>query len=95
MMYPGCGEASFVAGSNALSMGQESIMPYSEEISRLNPTCFIFLLDQSGSMAEPFGESGLRKADCCALMSPVKTICDASWREKQHGAPFLRRRESI
>jgi hypothetical protein len=30
-------------------------MPYSAEISRTNPTCFTFLLDQSSSMLEPFG----------------------------------------
>lgn len=42
-------------------------MPYSAEISRLSPTCFIFVLDQSGSMAEPFSsESGIRKADFVA-----------------------------
>jgi hypothetical protein len=38
-------------------------MPYSAEISRGNPTCFIFLLDQSGSMADQFSEAALRKAD--------------------------------
>jgi hypothetical protein len=30
-------------------------MPYSAEISRTNPTCFLFLVDQSGSMLEAFG----------------------------------------
>jgi hypothetical protein len=30
-------------------------MPYKAEISRANPTFFVFLLDQSGSMKEPFG----------------------------------------
>ena len=30
-------------------------MPYTAEISRANPTCFVFVLDQSGSMTEPFG----------------------------------------
>jgi hypothetical protein len=28
-------------------------MPYVAEISRANPTCFVFLIDQSGSMEEP------------------------------------------
>jgi hypothetical protein len=38
-------------------------MPYSAEISRANPTCFLFLVDQSGSMKEPFGgQSGKTKA---------------------------------
>src|SRR6516165_9203824 len=30
-------------------------MPFAAELSRSNPTCFIFLIDQSSSMAEPFG----------------------------------------
>ncbi len=40
-------------------------MPYSAEISRRNPGCFIFLLDQSGSMEDPFGggEKGRKKSD--------------------------------
>jgi hypothetical protein len=40
-------------------------MPYTAEISRANPSCFLFLIDQSGSMADVFGigESNRRKAD--------------------------------
>lgn len=40
-------------------------MAYSAEISRTNPSCFLFLIDQSGSMDDPFGtgESNRRKAD--------------------------------
>lgn len=40
-------------------------MPYCAEISRTNPSCFIFLLDQSGSMSDPFGggAGGKKKAD--------------------------------
>ncbi len=30
-------------------------MPYTAELSRTNPTCLVFLIDQSSSMAEPFG----------------------------------------
>jgi len=38
-------------------------MSYAAEISRTNPTCFLFLVDQSGSMAKPFGgEAGKIKA---------------------------------
>lgn len=38
-------------------------MSYSAEISRSNPTCFLFMVDQSGSMAAPFGaEFGKTKA---------------------------------
>ena len=39
-------------------------MPYQADISRSNPTCFLFLLDQSGSMSDPFaGGAGRSKAD--------------------------------
>ncbi|MFN8450083.1 MAG: hypothetical protein U0521_16250 [Anaerolineae bacterium] len=33
-------------------------MTYSAEISRANPSMFLFLLDQSGSMSDPFGGGG-------------------------------------
>jgi len=42
----------------------------SSEITRNNPSCFLFLVDQSSSMAEPFGEdrsSGVTKAEGVAL----------------------------
>jgi hypothetical protein len=39
-------------------------MPYSAEISRSNPSCLMFLVDQSSSMSDPFGgQPGRRKAD--------------------------------
>jgi hypothetical protein len=39
-------------------------MPYTAPISRANPTALIFLLDQSGSMREPFaGQPDKSKAD--------------------------------
>jgi hypothetical protein len=37
--------------------------PYSQEISRQNKACFLFLLDQSFSMEEPLGSSSYRKCD--------------------------------
>jgi hypothetical protein len=36
-------------------------MPYQAEISRSNPSMFLFLLDQSGSMSDKFGGGGGRK----------------------------------
>lgn len=36
-------------------------MSYTAEISRVNPACFLFLIDQSLSMADPFGGSGAHK----------------------------------
>jgi len=42
-------------------------MPYTAEISRANPTCFVFVIDQSGSMSDSFGSEGAgRKADFVA-----------------------------
>jgi hypothetical protein len=39
-------------------------MSYSAEITRTNPTCFLFLVYQSSSMKEPFGgQTGVQKAD--------------------------------
>lgn len=39
-------------------------MPYAAEISRTMPSCFLFLIDQSGSMQDSWGrESGKSKAD--------------------------------
>lgn len=38
-------------------------MPYTAEINRTNPTCFLFLIDQSQSMGRPFGaDAGKSKA---------------------------------
>src|SRR3954454_16112918 len=37
---------------------------YSAQITRGNPTCVILILDQSGSMGDPFsGDTNIRKAD--------------------------------
>src|SRR5262245_37177370 len=40
-------------------------MPYKAEISRKNPGCLLFLVDQSASMEDPFGgaDSSRSKAD--------------------------------
>jgi hypothetical protein len=40
-------------------------MPYTAEISRSNPSCLLFLIDQSGSMDDAFGagENNRKKAD--------------------------------
>ena len=40
-------------------------MPYTAEISRSNPSCFLFLIDQSGSMGDLFasGESRRKKSE--------------------------------
>ena len=42
-------------------------MPYTADVSRANPACFLFLIDQSGSMAGAMaGQPGQRKMDQAA-----------------------------
>ena len=51
-------------------------MPYSADISRNNPGCFLFLIDHSGSMEGALGgQPGLRKMDGAA--DAVNRILDA------------------
>lgn len=53
-------------------------MPYTAEISRINPTCLIFLVDQSSSMLEPFaGQEHCSKADgvADALNRLLQNLC--------------------
>ena len=45
----------------------DSFPMYSAQITRANPTCIVLLVDQSGSMADPFsGDSTTKKADFVA-----------------------------
>jgi len=47
--------------------GKVSVMPYSRSFSSLNPGCVILLVDQSESMAKPFGADRTKvKAETCA-----------------------------
>ncbi|MCS7166643.1 MAG: hypothetical protein NZ914_03290 [Gemmatales bacterium] len=41
-------------------------MPYDAAISRANPSCFVFLIDQSDSMNDPAGGSNESKAQALA-----------------------------
>ena len=51
-------------------------MPYTADISRNNPGCFLFLLDQSGSMTGALGgQPGLRKMDAAA--DAINRVLDA------------------
>jgi hypothetical protein len=42
-------------------MAKGGCMSYEAEISRNNPSAFLFLIDMSGSMTDPYG-NGKRKA---------------------------------
>jgi len=52
-------------------------MAYEAEISRANPTCFIFILDQSGSMADSFGGGEIAQSKAAFLADVTnKTLHD-------------------
>ena len=48
-------------------------MPYSAEISRANPTCFLFLIDQSKSMLRPLAGAG-DSSKAAAVASSVNQL---------------------
>lgn len=49
-------------------------MPYIAEISRANPSCFLFLIDQSGSMAEPIAGSAEGKRKCDSVADAINRL---------------------
>lgn len=49
-------------------------MSYSAEISRENPSCFIFLIDQSGSMSDTFGSGESTKKKSEALADAINKL---------------------
>lgn len=49
-------------------------MPYQAEISRRNPTCFVFLIDQSGSMRDPFGNETSGKSKAAVVTDAINEI---------------------
>lgn len=53
-------------------------MPYTAEISRANPSCFLFLIDQSGSMKEPLdGAAPAPSIEGAPPAAPGKTKAQA------------------
>lgn len=49
-------------------------MPYVAEISRANPSCFLFLIDQSGSMQDPFGSTTGTKTKADSLADAINRL---------------------
>jgi hypothetical protein len=49
-------------------------MPYSSEISRTNPSCFLFVIDQSASMEDPFGQEGATKAKAEGVADAINRL---------------------
>lgn len=52
-------------------------MPYSADISRSNPSCFLFLLDQSRSMAAPFGGGPGTKKKADGVADAINRLLNA------------------
>src|SRR5579884_1283280 len=48
-------------------------MPYTAEISRANPSCFLFLIDQSGSMEDPIPSSAGAASEGPSASGPTRT----------------------
>ena len=49
-------------------------MPYTAEISRNNPSCFLFLIDQSGSMSDTFGSGEPRRRKCEGVADAINRL---------------------
>lgn len=49
-------------------------MPYAAEISRTNPSCFLFLIDQSASMADPFGVGQTTKSKAEGVADAINRL---------------------
>jgi len=49
-------------------------MPYTAEISRANPSCFVFLIDQSNSMVEPIAGSAEGKRKCDSVADAINRL---------------------
>jgi hypothetical protein len=49
-------------------------MPYEAEISRKNPSCVLFLIDQSESMLDPWGGSDVKKSKCIGVADAINKL---------------------
>lgn len=49
-------------------------MPYNAEISRANPSAFLFLVDQSQSMREPFGAAGRQTTKANVVAESINNL---------------------
>ena len=49
-------------------------MPYSAEVSRATPSCFLFVIDQSGSMSDPFAGSSTGRSKAEELADVINRL---------------------
>lgn len=66
-------------------------MSYQAEISRRNPTCFIFLVDQSGSMRDPFGNETSGKSKAVFVADAVNEVLNELRTANTSGEEIKRR----
>jgi hypothetical protein len=52
----------------------EDVMPYTAEISRSNPSCLMFLIDQSGSMGDSFAGNEARRKKCTGVADAINKL---------------------
>ena len=65
-------------------------MPYTADISRAKPGCFLFLIDQSGSMEEGLGgQARSAKKERCGGCCEPGSGCDFAEMLSGHGCPRL------
>ena len=57
-------------------------MPYSAEISRRQPSCFLFLIDQSGSMADAFSNNSASKGTAKGAYESLHKTSDITGKSK-------------
>jgi hypothetical protein len=54
--------------------GTEADVPYSAEVSRATPSCFLFVIDQSGSMSDPFAGSTTGRSKAQELADVINRL---------------------
>ena len=64
-------------------------MPYSKQIDRANPTCIMFVVDQSNSMLDPFGGSPRLKIDAVTtavnrFLGELVSMCEKGEDKPRH-----------
>lgn len=64
----------YLPGTTVVGTKVGRLMAYQAEISRQNPTAFVFLVDQSGSMADEFKQEGLNKRKCDAVADALNRL---------------------
>ena len=49
-------------------------MSYNAQISRINPACIFFLIDQSGSMSDPFGGDNTKRNKAFGVADAINRL---------------------